>query len=76
MPNQQLSKFSSQASPESLNAMKELAQREGRKMHSILDEALSDYLVKKGVLKSKGSAMNHFALSLNQFDALYQKLAK
>jgi len=42
MPNQQLSKFSSQASPEILNAMKELAQREGRKMHSILDEALSD----------------------------------
>ena len=76
MPNQQLSKFSSQASPEILNAMKELAQREGRKMHSILDEALSDYLVKKGVLKSKGNAMNHFALSLNQFDALYQKLAK
>jgi hypothetical protein len=56
--------------------MKELAQREGRKMHSILDEALSDYLVKKGVLKPKGNAMNHFAQSLNQFDALYQKLAK
>jgi hypothetical protein len=76
MPNQQLSKFSSQASPEILNAMKELAQREGRKMHSILDEALSDYLVKKGVLKPKGNAMIHFAQSLNQFDALYQKLAK
>jgi hypothetical protein len=76
MPNQQLSKFSSQASPEILNAMKELAQREGRKMHSIWDEALSDYLVKKGVLKPKGNAMNHFAQSLNQFDALYQKLAK
>ena len=76
MPNQQLSKFSSQASPEILNAMKELAQREGRKMHSILDEALSDYLVKKGVLKPKGNAMNNFTQSLNQFDALYQKLAK
>jgi hypothetical protein len=76
MPTQQLSKFSSQASPEILNAMKELAQREGRKMHSILDEALSDYLVKKGVLKPRNNAMNHFAKSLSEFDALYQKLAK
>lgn len=76
MPTQQLSKFSSQANPEILNAIKELAHREGRKMHSILDEALSDYLVKKGVLKPRANVMDHFAQSLKEFDALYQKLAK
>ncbi len=76
MPTQQLSKFSSQANPEILNAIKELAHREGRKMHSILDEALSDYLVKKGVLKPRANVMDHFAQSLKEFDTLYQKLAK
>jgi len=76
MPTQQLSKFSSQANPEILNAIKELAHREGRKMHSILDEALSDYLVKKGVLKPRANVRDHFVQSLKEFDTLYQKLAK
>jgi hypothetical protein len=76
MPNQQLSKFSSQANPEILNSLKELAQLEGRKMHAILDEALRDYLVKKGMMKPSQSVMNHFAQSLHEFDELYKKLAK
>ena len=76
MPNRQLSKFSSQADPEVLLALKELAQREGRKMHAVLDEALSDYLVRKGSLQSKQDTMNHFAQSLKEFDQLYKKLAK
>ncbi|MEY4399867.1 MAG: hypothetical protein RLZZ539_1196, partial [Pseudomonadota bacterium] len=52
------------------------AQREGRKMHAVLDEALSDYLVRKGALQSKQDTMNHFAQSLKEFDQLYKKLAK
>lgn len=76
MPNRQLSKFSSQADPEVLSALKELAQREGRKMHAVLDEALSDYLVRKGALQPKQDTMNHFAQSLKEFDQLYKKLAK
>jgi len=76
MPNRQFSKFSSQADPEVLLALKELAQREGRKMHAVLDEALSDYLVRKGALQSKQDTMNHFAQSLKEFDQLYKKLAK
>lgn len=76
MPTTRLSKFSSQANPELLGALKELAQREGRKMHSILDEALCDYLVKKGAIQPKQDVMIHFAQSLKEFDQLYKKLAK
>lgn len=75
MPKQLLNKFSSQANPEVLSSLKELAQLEGRKMHAILDEALRDYLLKKGVLTPSHGVMNHFSQSLQEFDELYRKLA-
>ena len=34
-----LSKFSSQANPEVLNTLREIAEAEGRKFHAVLDEA-------------------------------------
>lgn len=45
-----LKKFSSQISPEVLEALKEVASREGRKLHALLDEAFRDYIIKKGAL--------------------------
>ena len=69
-------KFSSQANPEVLETLREIADSEGRKLHAILDEAFRDYLVKKGALKPKAKVMTHFAKSIEEFDALYQDLAK
>ena len=45
-----LSKFSSQANPEVLNTLREIAEAEGRKFHAVLDEAFRDYLSKKGAI--------------------------
>lgn len=76
MLTSQLSKFSSQANPEVLNTMHEIARAEGRKFYALLDEAFRDYLLKKGAVAPSQKAMTHFAQSLHEFDMLYQALAK
>mgnify|MGYP003350381871 CR=1 FL=1 len=71
-----LSKFSSQANPEILDILHQIADTEGRKFHAVLDEAFRDYLNKKGVLINKHKVMTHFAQSLQEFEELYKELAK
>ena len=76
MRTSQLSKFSSQANPEVLNMLREIAVAEGRKFHAVLDEAFRDYLSKKGAVAPSQKVMTHFAQSLHEFETLYQALAK
>ena len=76
MGTHSLNKFSSQANPEVLETLREIADSEGRKLHAVLDEAFRDYLIKKGAFKPKEKVMTHFAKSLQEFEALYQDLAK
>lgn len=72
----QLTKFSSQANPEVLNTLREIAELEGRKFHAVLDEAFRDYLNKKGAIQPSQKVLTSFAQSLQEFEALYQELAK
>jgi len=37
-------KFSSQASPDVLTALRQIAERQGRQFQAVLDEALRDYI--------------------------------
>ncbi len=76
MASTQLTKFSSQANPEVLNTLREIAELEGRKFHAVLDEAFRDYLNKKGAIQPSQKVMTSFAQSLQEFEALYQELAK
>lgn len=71
-----LRKFSSQANPEILNILHQIADDEGRKLHSVLDEAFRDYLNKKGLAINKRKVVTQFAKSLQEFDELYKELAK
>ena len=71
-----LNKFSSQANPEVLNTLREIAEAEGRKFHAVLDEAFRDYLSKKGAVAPNQMVMAHFSQSLHEFEELYQTLAK
>ena len=71
-----LSKFSSQANPEILNSLHQIADDEGRKFHSVLDEAFRDYLNKKGISIDSRKVMTNFAQSLREFEELYKDLAK
>lgn len=71
-----LNKFSSQANPEVLNRLHQIADAEGRKFHAVLDEAFRDYLNKKGFSINSRKVMTHFAQSLQEFEELYKELAK
>ncbi|AGG32910.1 hypothetical protein D521_0340 [beta proteobacterium CB] len=71
-----LSKFSSQANPEILNTLRQIAEVEGKKFHAVLDEAFRDFLNKKGALTPERQVIASFAQSLHEFEDLYKELAK
>jgi predicted transcriptional regulator len=69
-------KFSSQASPEVLAALRQIAQAQGRQFQAVLDEALRDYIDRQQQAQPRRHVMNAFASSLDEFDSLYRELAK
>ena len=69
-------KFSSQAAPEVLLALRQLAELQGRQFQAVLEEALRDYLDRQQKDRPRRHVMNAFASSLAEFDSLYRELAK
>lgn len=69
-------KFSSQAAPEVLAALREIAQQQGRQFQAVLDEALRDYIERRQAERPRRHVMASFAASLDEFDSLYRELAK
>jgi CRP-like cAMP-binding protein len=69
-------KFASQASPELLAAMRQLAKEEGKQFQALLDEAMREYLERKSINKPRQHVMEQLGLSIQEFNSLYQKLAK
>lgn len=76
MPNTAEEKFSSQAAPEIVSALRKIAVSEGRPMQELLDKALRKYIECKEKGQSHCQAMDAFEQSLNEFDQLYRELAK
>ncbi len=69
-------KFSSQAAPEVLTALRKIAESEGRPIQEILDEALREYIERKEKGQPRRQTMDAFEQSLSEFDQLYRELAK
>ena len=69
-------KFSSQAAPEVLAALRQIADTQGRQFQSVLDEALRDYIDRHQTARPRRHVMAAFAASLEEFDDLYRNLAK
>lgn len=69
-------KFSSQAAPEVLAALRQLAELQGRQFQAVLDEALRDYLDRHQRDRPRRHVLTSFASSLTEFDSLYRDLAK
>ncbi|WP_226822315.1 hypothetical protein [Acidithiobacillus ferridurans] len=69
-------KFSSQAAPEVLAALRQIAESQGRQFQTVLDEALRDYIDRQQKERPRRHAMTSFASSLDEFDSLYRELAK
>ena len=69
-------KFSSQAAPEVLAALRAIAENQGRQFQAVLDEALRDYIDRQQKDRPRRHVMASFASSLEEFDELYRELAK
>jgi hypothetical protein len=71
-----LRKFSSQAEPEVLDALQEIAAREGRQLQAVLGDAMREYLAHKRQQAPRRNVLEAFQESLEERDELYRSLAK
>ncbi len=69
-------KFSSQADPHLLAEVRNIAVKEGRAFQSVLEEALTEYLERHQTERPRAHVLEAFGMSMEEFDDLYQKLAK
>ena len=69
-------KFSSQASPELLAAVREIARKEGRHFQAVLEDALREYIENRAQAKPRTSVMAHFQASVERNRRLGEMLAK
>ncbi len=68
-------KFSSQASPQLLAGMREIAQKEGRQFQAVLEDAMSSYIEGKSQERVRPEVMAHFQASLERNRRLGELLA-
>ena len=67
-------KFATQADPETLDTLRQMAQQEGKHLQTLINEALHDYVERKQ--QKVPQVLLALQSSINQFDDLYQKLAQ
>ncbi len=72
----QREKFSSQAYPELLEGMREIARKEGRHFQAVLEDAMSSYIEVKAQERVRPEFMAHFRASLEKNRLLGELLAK
>ena len=71
-----LRKFSSQAEPEVLDGLQEIAAREGRQLQAVLGDAMREYLARKHQQAPRRNVLEAFQESLKEREELYRSLAK
>ena len=69
-------KFSSQAAPELLEAVREIARKEGRQFQVVLEDALRNYVESKEQQKVRPEVMAHFRASVERNRRLLELLAQ
>jgi hypothetical protein len=69
-------KFATQADPEVLAALRQIAGQEGRQLQTLVDEALRDYIDQKRGNAPRRRVLQALYASMEQYDALYRELAK
>ena len=69
-------KFSSQASPELLAKMRDIARSDGRHFQAVLEDAMSGYIESRERQKVRPEVMAHFYDSLKKNRRLYELLAQ
>ncbi len=69
-------KFSSQASPELLKAMREIARKEGRQFQAVLEDAFREYIESREGGKPNPVFMAHARASMERNRRLLELLAQ
>ena len=69
-------KFSSQAAPELLSKMREIARNDGRHFQSVLEDAMSGYIESRERANVRPEVMAHYRASLEKNRLLAELLAK
>ena len=69
-------KFSSQAAPELLEGMREIARKEGRQFQAVLEEAMANYIESKTQEGVRPDFMAHYRASLERNRLLAELLAQ
>ncbi len=69
-------KFATQVSSEILSAVRSLAEKEGRQLQALVDEALADLIEKRKRSAPRAHVMGAYLASHEKYAPLYQKLAE
>ena len=69
-------KFSSQASPDLLTKMREIARSDGRHFQAVLEDAISDYIESRERQKVRPDVMAHYRASVEKNRRLAELLAQ
>ncbi len=76
MPTRPREKIEAQLDPDILSAVKAIAQREGRDLPALVDEALADLIEKRKQGRPRAHVMTAYQTSHETFAPLYKKLAE
>ncbi len=68
-------KFATQVNPEILAAVRTLAEKEGRQLQALVDEALADLIEKHKNAQPRAHVMGAYLASHEKYGTLYKKLA-
>jgi hypothetical protein len=69
-------KFATQVNSETLSAVRALADKEGRQLQALVDEALADLIEKRKKATRRAHVMGAYLASLEKYGPLYKKLAE
>ena len=69
-------KFATQVNTEILAAIRALAEKEGRQLQSLVDEAFADLIEKRAKTTPRAHVMAAYLASHEKFGPLYKKLAE
>ena len=69
-------RFSSQAAPELLTKMREIARSDGRHFHDVLEEAMSGYIDSREQQRVRPDVIAHYRASVEKNRRLAELLAR
>ena len=74
--SQNREKFATQVNSEILSAVRSLADKEGRQLQALVDEALADLIEKHKNARPRPHVMGAYLASHDKYGPLYKKLAE